>query len=67
MDDYNTIRCINYIRSEVVAQRDPLPALAVAAQSGGAGPQPWEQDQYMKPALDDDALLFHDFEDEPSM
>ena len=63
LDDYNTIRCVNYIRLEVAAQRDPLSALAAAAQCGGVGSQPWEDDQYMQPSLGDDALLFHEFDD----
>lgn len=64
LDDYSTIRCVNYIRSEVSAQRDPRPSLAAAAQSAAAGsPQPWDGDQYMKPVLADDPLLFYEYDD----
>lgn len=64
LDDYSTIRCVNYIRSEVSAKRDPRPALAAAAQGGAAGgPKPWDGDQYMKPVLDDDPLLFYEYDD----
>ena len=64
LDDYSTIRCVNYIRSEVLAQRDPRLALAASVASGGAAsPKPWDGDQYMKPVLPDDPLLFHEYDD----
>lgn len=64
LDDYSTIRCVNYIRSEVLAQRDPRPALAAAAAGGAAGSaKPWDGDQYMRPVLADDPLLFHEYDD----
>ncbi|KAK9823570.1 hypothetical protein WJX72_003898 [[Myrmecia] bisecta] len=64
LDDYSTIRCINFIRSEVAAGRDPLPALAEAAGAPGQGARPWDDDKYLQPVLAEDALLFHDFGDE---
>ncbi|GIL52530.1 hypothetical protein Vafri_8372 [Volvox africanus] len=59
LDEYGIIRVINYIRSEVAAGRDPRPPLA-ASGSGGAA---WLDDHYLVPAMEDDALLFYDFED----
>ena len=60
LSDYDTIRCINYIRTEVAAGR-----LSVEALNGQiSGERPWQQDQYMHPALPDDPMLFHEFDDE---
>ncbi|GIL79699.1 hypothetical protein Vretimale_12350, partial [Volvox reticuliferus] len=61
LDEYGIIRVINYIRSEVAAGRDPRPALA--AGGGGGGGAAWLDDRYLVPAMEDDALLFYDFED----
>lgn len=59
LDEYGVIRCINFIRSEVAAGRDPRLQLASPAE-----PPPWAADQYLQPVLPDDALLMHDFGDE---
>lgn len=63
LSDYDTIRCINYIRTEVAAGRHSVEALKGQTSSE----RPWQQDQYMHPALLDDPLLFHDFDDEADM
>ncbi|KAG2501748.1 hypothetical protein HYH03_000248 [Edaphochlamys debaryana] len=61
LDEYGIIRVINYCRTEVAAGRDPLSVFAAAG--GAAGPQPWRDDRYLVPALEDDALLCYDFEE----
>lgn len=58
LDFYKTIKLVNYIRSEVVAGKD---------RPDMHDPAAWEDDKYLQPALDDDALLFSldDIIDEP--
>ena len=77
LDEYGIIRVINFVRGEVVAGRDPLPALAAAAAAGkaaaagaagktaaaGGDVSPWADDRYLVPVLEDDALLCYDFEE----
>lgn len=59
LSDYDTIRCINYIRTEVAAGR-----LSVEALNGQTSDEhPWQKDQYMHPAIPDDPLLFYDFDE----
>ena len=60
LSDYDTIRCINYIRTEVAAGRLSLEALNDQTSSE----RPWQKDEYMHPVLPDDPLLFYDFDDE---
>lgn len=71
LDDYGTIRVINFIRAEVAAGRDPRPALSAAAAAGSssagteaAAAAPWSGDTYLQPVLADDPLLTYDFDDE---
>jgi hypothetical protein len=54
LGDYDIIKLINYVRSEVGAGRDPRPA--VNAATAGA-PAPWADDAYLQPALLDDPLI----------
>jgi hypothetical protein len=54
LDDYGIIKCINYIRRAVADGADPLPQLQ-------QGPAVFDDDKYLQPVRDDDALLFHDF------
>lgn len=57
------MRLINYVRREVAAGRDPLPAVKAATGPGAApGPNPWDGDDYLMPVLPEDPLLFHDYE-----
>ena len=63
LQDYDIIRCVNYIRSEAAAGRDPRQALRAAASGGGACP--WADDRYLRPVLEDDALLCFDYDDDP--
>jgi protein arginine N-methyltransferase 3 len=70
LDDYDTIKIINFIRAEVAAGRDPLPALvaaptAAAAAAGGsdASAVPWESDSYLQPVLADDPLLTYEYDE----
>ncbi len=60
LDEYDIIRVINFVRAEVKAGRDPRDTLA-ASSSGGA--RPWADDAYLRPVLEDDALLCYDFEE----
>ncbi|KAG1666582.1 hypothetical protein FOA52_000549 [Chlamydomonas sp. UWO 241] len=58
LDEYDIFRCINYVREEVAAGRDPLPALKAGDTSAWRG-----DDALLKPVLSDDALLFYDYEE----
>jgi hypothetical protein len=67
LDDYGTIRLINYIRKEVAAGADPLALLRSLAAQGPAAaapPHPWSSDDYLTPHLPDDPLLGYDYDDE---
>jgi len=61
LTDYDTIRCVNFIRSEVAAGKSPLQALL---RDNSAAQRPWEKDEYMRPVLPDDPLLFYDFDED---
>lgn len=64
LDDYDTIRLINYIRREVAAGVNPLAVLQAEAQKGpGSGPHPWSSDNYLAPFLEDDPLLGYDYDE----
>ena len=58
LDEYDIFRCINWIRSEVKAGRTPAPAAIGDAVSAWRG-----NDDFLVPVMDDDALLFYDYED----
>ncbi len=60
LTDYDTIRCVNFIRSEVAAGKSPLQALL---RDNFAAQPPWEKDEYMRPVLPEDPLLFYDFDE----
>ena len=51
MDEYEVIKCINYIRASVKAGRDPR----------SEPEKPWQDDKYLIPVLPDDAMLYHEF------
>lgn len=57
MDEYEVIKCINYIRASVKAGRDPRSELAGAVNTPI---KPWQDDNYLIPVLPDDAMLFHE-------
>ncbi|KAA6424424.1 MAG: putative arginine N-methyltransferase 3-like [Trebouxia sp. A1-2] len=61
LTDYDTIRCVNFIRNEVAAGNSPLQALL---HDNSAAQRPWEKDEYMHPVLPDDPLLYFDFEED---
>jgi ribosomal protein L11 methylase PrmA len=67
-NEYDTLKIINYIRSEVAAHRKPLlilqPATATAAEMRDSSSYPWLDDRYLSPALQDDEFLFHDWEND---
>ena len=54
-----TIRCINYLRFEVMRDRNPLSALVAAVASDD---RPWADNMYLTPTLPDDGLLFYNWE-----
>jgi len=56
LDDYDAIKLINYIRSEVAAGRDPRAAV-VDAQTAQCGAAPWAAECYLAPALAEDPLI----------
>ena len=58
MDEYDVIRCINWIRGSVSQGRDPRSDLAGALSTPE---KPWSDDKYLIPVLPTDPLLFHDF------
>lgn len=60
LNEYDLIKIVNYIRTEVAASRDPRPRL----QSREI-PAPWDSDEFLQPVLPNDALLMHDFDDQP--
>lgn len=73
LSEYDVIRLVNYIRSEVAAGRDPRPALAQCAAEAStptaldAPPAvPWADDDFLRPQLEDDTLLFFQYADEPT-
>ncbi len=59
LDDYDTIRVVNFIRREVAAGMDPLPVLA-----GQHTTPPWAADEFLAPVLPDDPLITYDYEQE---
>ncbi len=61
LTDYDTIRCVNFIRSEVAAGNSPLQALL---RDNSAAQRPWEKDEYMHPVLPEDPLLYYDFDED---
>eukprot|EP00775_Hariotina_reticulata_P002332 gene2332-2640_t len=68
LDDYDIIKVINFIRKEVAGGRDPLPLLAAAGSTVGAGGSssllPWSSDDYLSPVLPEDPLLTYDYEEQ---
>jgi hypothetical protein len=66
LDDYDTIRVINFIRSEIAAGRDPLPALVASGQQQQqqGAPKPWAGVEWLNPVLPDDPLITYDYEEQ---
>ena len=62
LQDYDIIRCVNYIRSAVAAGQDPRDGLR-AAVADSSIQRPWADDRFLRPVLEDDALLFFDYDD----
>ena len=60
LDDLDTIRLINFCRSEVQQGRSPAQQLLASLP----GERHWQEDRYLQPVLPDDGLLTHDFADE---
>ena len=58
MDEYEVIKCVNFIRTSVKQGRDPRSELAGAVSTPE---KPWQDDKYLIPVLPDDAMLFHEF------
>ena len=58
---YDTLRLINYIRSKRSMHEDPRDVLE-GVEAGG--PFPWDDDAYLVPVMENDAMLFHDWTDE---
>jgi len=56
---YDTIRLINYIRCERSKGRDPRSSLELL--DALSGPFPWEDDAYLVPVLENDAMMFFDW------
>lgn len=65
MDDYDTIRLINFIRRKVASGADPLPVLKDAVSGeNSASSWPWSSDEYLAPYLEDDPLLGYDYDED---
>ena len=64
LDEYDIFRCINWIRSEVKAGRPPThdALLEPGALSAWRG-----NDDFLRPVLEDDAMLFYDYEEVVAM
>lgn len=62
LDEYETIKLVNYIRKEVREGRDPRPALG--AFSGAVSGAPWAAEEFLIPVLIGDPLMFFEFEDD---
>lgn len=61
LDEYDIFRCINWIRQQVQAGVAPSQLLPALEAEGGV---PWRgNDRFLKPTLEDDALLFYDYDD----
>ena len=58
MNEYEVIKCINFIRTCVSQGKDPRSELAGAVSTPE---KPWRDDKYLIPVLPDDAMLFHEF------
>eukprot|EP00955_Chlamydomonas_euryale_P070612 360799-Chlamydomonas_euryale.AAC.5 len=58
LDEFDIFRCINFVRSAVAKGDDPLPGLLRGDTSAWRG-----VDDYMMPAMEDDGMLLHDYED----
>jgi hypothetical protein len=52
--DYDVIKCINYIRSQVRGGSNPVALLE-------ANPKVFLDDEFLRPVLQEDGLLAHDF------
>jgi protein arginine N-methyltransferase 3 len=61
---YATIQLVNYIRAQVAAGAAPAAVVAPLAAAPRGAAAPWRADALLAPALADDALLFHDWEEE---
>lgn len=59
LGEYDTIKLINYIRNEVSKGSD---VLAMLRNGGAHEEKPWSDEQFLIPKLQDDQLLFYDFE-----
>ena len=74
LDEYDIFRCINWVRRQSQQQQQALSAAGDNAGTAAAAAtslpamlassqQPWRgDDAYLVPTLQDDALLFHDYE-----
>eukprot|EP00892_Ulva_mutabilis_P006537 jgi/Ulvmu1/4255/UM193_0003.1 len=57
LDDHGVFKCINYTRRCVADGVDPLPGLS-------RGPVVFADDSFLRPVLENDGLLAHDYEEE---
>ena len=55
LEEYDIFRCINWMRARVAAGSSPSPSPTSMLEWRG-------NDDYLKPVMEDDALLFHDYE-----
>ena len=68
LDEYDIFRCINWVRRQSQQQHQALSAAGDKAATSlpamlASSQQPWRgDDAYLVPTLEDDALLFHDYE-----
>eukprot|EP01025_Chloroclados_australasicus_P050096 TRINITY_DN5725_c0_g2_i7.p1 TRINITY_DN5725_c0_g2~~TRINITY_DN5725_c0_g2_i7.p1 ORF type:complete len:373 (+),score=43.07 TRINITY_DN5725_c0_g2_i7:100-1119(+) len=59
LDDLGRIKLINYIRSEISKMQDPLKIIS----QQNLDQVPWESEQYLQPVLENDPLLWYDFDE----
>uniref|UniRef100_A0A061SNI7 type I protein arginine methyltransferase n=1 Tax=Tetraselmis sp. GSL018 TaxID=582737 RepID=A0A061SNI7_9CHLO len=64
LSEYQAIKCVNYIR-DGLSRGAEVSTLLSALESAGNNPEkcPFKDDKWLTPVLEDDGLLFYDFED----
>ena len=60
LDIYGRVKLVNYVRRGIAAGTSPSAIVATvhAARADGATARPWDDDEYLKPVVPDDPLLY---------
>lgn len=62
--EYDMIKLINYIRSEVASGRDPRDEIKLSTNHNKEIKVPWDSEHYLTPVMEDDLYVFFDWNDE---